>query len=121
MRMVSPSFSGAVVRTGGLADHDRPIGLEHFEQCRRACRNRKKSSAARRRRSRRKQNVVRFEQARVIRDEIFRLRGFELETSAQRAGAAAQIEQIQLAVVVENDPILERRFDLRPGLQLARR
>jgi hypothetical protein len=40
-----------------------------------------------------------------------------LESSAERAGAPAQIVQIQLAVVVENDFVFQRRFDLSAGFQ----
>ena len=54
----------------------------------------------------------------IVRDEIFGLRGLELETSAHGAGAAAQIEQIELGVVVENDPVFERGFDFGAGLQV---
>ena len=43
----------------------------------------------------RKQNVVLFQQARIVRHQIFRLRGLELETSAHRARAATQIDQVQ--------------------------
>ena len=69
----------------------------------------------------RKQNVVGLEQARIVRDQILGFRGFELEPAAQGAGAPAQIDQIQLAVVMENDPVFERRFDLRAGFELASR
>ena len=117
--MVSPSFNGAVGAHGGLAHHDRAIGLEHFELADALvviAENLQQHIAAG---AGREQNVVRFEQARVVRDEIFRLRGLELETAAERAGAAAQIEQIHLAVVMKNDPILAA--SLRPACRLSTR
>ena len=42
-----------------------------------------------------------------------------MKPTAQRARAPAQIEQIQLAVVVENDSVFQSRFDQRPGAQLG--
>ena len=76
-----------------LADHDRAIGLEHFESADPLvviAENLQQDIAAG---SGRKQNVVFLEQARVVRDEIFRFRSLELKTSTHRARAAPQIEQ----------------------------
>ena len=102
-----------------LAHHDRSIGVDHFQGADPLvviAKNFQQHIAAR---SRRKKDIVCFEQARIVRDQILGLGGLELETAAHRASAAAQIEQIHLAVVVENNPVLERRFDLRPGLQFT--
>ena len=65
----------------------------------------------------RKQDIVGFEQARIVRDQIFRFRSFELESAAQRASAPAQVDQIQLGVVVENNFVFQRRFDLSAGFE----
>ena len=61
----------------------------------------------------RKQDVVLFEKAGIIGNEIFTLGGLELKTPAELPRAAAQIAEVQLAVVVENDVVLERGFDGR--------
>ncbi len=101
-----------------LPDHDRPIGVDHFQRADAfvvIAQNFQQDIAAR---SRRKEDVVFFEQARIVRDQIFGLGGLELKAAAHRASAAAQIEQVHLAVVVENDLVFERRFHLRPGFQL---
>ncbi len=105
-------------RTGCLADHDRAIGFDHFEGADPLvviAQDFQQDIAAR---SRRKQDVVLFEQARIVRDEIFGLGGLELETATHGARAAPQVDQIHLAVVVENDLVFERRLDLRARLQL---
>ena len=62
----------------------------------------------------RKQNVVLFEKAGVIGNEIFTLGGLKLKTPAELPGTAAQIAEIQLAVVVKNDVVLERGLNGRP-------
>ena len=109
------------LRTGSFADHDRPVGLDHFQRADALvviAENFQQHVAAR---AGRKQNVILLEQARVVRNEIFRLRRLELEPAAHGAGAPAQIDQVHLAVVVKNDPVFERRFDLRAGLSISRR
>src|SRR6266481_4944305 len=68
-------------------------------------------------RARRQQNIVSLKPARVVRHQIFRFGGLELESSAQRASTPAQIAQIHFAVVVENDPVLECGLDLCAGFQ----
>ena len=84
-----------------VADHDRAVGLEHFEKADALvviAGNLEQDIAAG---SGRKQDVVFLEQARVIRDEVFRFRGLELKPPAHRARPAPQIEKIQLGVVVK--------------------
>ena len=66
-------------------------------------------------RSRRKQNVVRFEQTRIVRDQVFRFRRFELKPAAERASSTAQVDQIHFAVVMENDSVFQSRFHFRAG------
>src|SRR6266478_1565820 len=61
--------------------------------------------------------LVSLKPARVVRHQIFRFGGLELESSTEGASAPAQIAQIHFAVVVENDPVLECGLDLRAGFQ----
>src|SRR6266496_498383 len=68
-------------------------------------------------RARRQQNIVSLEPAWVIRHQIFRFRRLELEPPAQGASTPAQIVQIHFAVVMENNPVLERGLDLCAGFQ----
>ena len=99
-----------------LAHHDRAIRVDHFQHADALvviAEDLEQNVAAR---SRRKQDVVFFEHARIVRDEILRLRGFELKSAAHGTGAPAQIEQIHLAVVPEKNLVFERGLDLRPGL-----
>src|SRR4029077_2776492 len=94
----------------GLTHHYWAISLQHFERADALvviAKNLQQHIASS---PRREQNIVRFEQTRVVRNQIFRFRGLQLKTTAERPGAAAQIEQIQLAIVMENDPILQSRF-----------
>ena len=117
MRMVSPSCERRGRAHRRFPDHDRPVGLEHFQSADPLvviAQNLQQDIAAG---SRRKQDVVFLEQARVIRDEILGFRCLELEPAAHRARAPAQVDQIHLAVVMENDPVFQRSFDLRAGLQ----
>ncbi len=100
-----------------VAHHDRPIRFDHLNFADTfvvIAKNLQQHVAAR---ARRKQNVVSFEQARIIGNEVLGFRGFELEPAAHRARAAPQIYQIHLAVVVKNDPVFERSFNLRPSAQ----
>ncbi len=116
MRMVSPSVSGAVVAHRHIADHDRPVGFEHFEHADAfvvIAGNLQQHIAGR---PGREQDVVVFEQTRIVRNEIFGFGGLELEAPAQRPGAAPQIEQLQLGVVVEDDAVVERGLDLASWL-----
>src|SRR5438067_9452516 len=100
-----------------FADEDRAVGVDHFQSANAlvvVAQNFQEDVAAR---PRREKNVVFLEHARVIRDEVFGLRGFELEPAAHGAGTPTQIEQVHLAVVMKNDPVLERGFNGRAGLQ----
>src|SRR5262249_32332385 len=65
----------------------------------------------------RKQDIVGLQPARIIRHQIFRFRSFQLESPAQRACAPAQVVQIQLSIVVENNFIFQRRVDLSAGFE----
>ena len=103
---------------GGFADEDWPVGIDHFQRADAfvvIAQNFQEHVAAR---SRRKQNVVFLEHARVIRNEIFGLRRLELEPAAHGARAPAQIQQVHLAVVVENDSVFEHRLDGCASFQL---
>ena len=84
-----------------IADHDRAVGFQHFEHADAlvvVAGNLEQHVAGG---SGRKQDIVFLEQARVIRDEVFRFRSLELESAAQRARPAPQIEKIQLGVVMK--------------------
>src|SRR5262245_15632266 len=65
----------------------------------------------------RKQDIVGLQAARIIRHQIFRFRGFQLESSAECACAPTQVIQIQLGVVVENNFIFQCRVDLSPSFE----
>src|SRR4029450_5783588 len=65
----------------------------------------------------RKQDIVGLQYARVIRHKISRFRSFQLESSAERACAPAQVVQIQLGVVMENNFVFQRRVDLSAGFE----
>src|SRR6266487_4405490 len=64
-----------------------------------------------------KQDIVGLQAARIIRHQIFRFRSFQLESSAERACSPAQVVQIQLGVVVENNFVFQRRVDLSAGFE----
>src|SRR6266496_238881 len=102
---------------GVVAHHDRPIRFNDLQNAHAlvvVAENLQHDITAR---ARRQQNIVSLESARVIRYEIFRFGSFELEPAAQGASTPAQIAQIHLAVVMENDPVLERGLDLCAGFQ----
>src|SRR5438094_330145 len=102
---------------GVVADHDRPIRFNDLQNAHAlvvVAENLQHDVTAR---ARRQQNIVSLEPARVVRYEIFRFGSFELEPAAQGASTPAQIAQIHLAVVMENDPVLERSLDLCAGFQ----
>src|SRR5437867_968003 len=105
-------------RAHSLASHhDRPIRFNDLQDTHAlivVAENLQYHIAAR---ARRQQNIVSFEPARVIRNQIFRFGGLELEASAQGASTPAQIAQIHFTVVMENDPVLECSLDLRAGFQ----
>ncbi len=103
---------------GHFADHDRAIGFQHFQNPDALVVVAEDFQEDIARGAGRKQDVVLLEQARIIRDEIFGLRSLELKTSTHGTGAAAEIEQIELGVVRENDPVFERGFDFGAGLQV---
>ena len=87
------------VAHGHVADEDRAAGLEHFQLADLllvVAGDFQQHVAAR---AGGEQDVVGVEQARVVRDEVFALAGEELEPAAQRAGAAAQFDERQFAVV----------------------
>ncbi len=96
---------------------DRSVGVDHFQRADALvviAKNFQEHVAAR---PGREQNVVFLEHARVVRNEIFRLRSLELEPATHGPGAPAQVDQVHLAVVMKNDPIFQGRFDRRAGLQ----
>jgi len=104
-------------KTGRVAHHDRPIRFDDLQDAHAlvvVAENLQYHIAAR---ARRQQNIVSFEPARVVRHQIFRFGGLELEASAQGASTPAQIVQIHFAVVMENNPVLERGLDLCAGFQ----
>ena len=118
MRMVSPSWSRRRAPDRRLSDHDRPVGFDDFQRADPfvvIAQDFQQHIAAR---SGRKEDVVFLEQTGIVRDQIFGLGRLELKAAAHRAGAPPEIEQVHLAVVVENDLVLERRFHLGPGLEL---
>ncbi len=109
MRITSPSASRAVLRTGVSPTRIARAGLEHFQLADLllvVARNLQQHVAAG---AGGKQDVVGVEQARVVGNEVLVLAGEELEPSAQGARAAAQLDERQLAVVVEDDLVLQRR------------
>ena len=114
-RIAVPELRG---RAHGLvADHDWPIRFDHFEDAYPLiviAENFEHHVTAR---ARGKQNIVRLKPARVVRHQIFRFGGLELEASAQRSSATTQIAQIHFAVVVEDDPVFQRGLDLCAGFQ----
>ena len=63
--------------------------------------------------TRREQDVVLFEQAGIVGDEVFAFGGLQSEASAVGARPQAQVVEVEFAVVVEDDPVLERGRDLR--------
>src|SRR5215471_10692244 len=65
----------------------------------------------------RKQDIVGLQPARIIRHQIFRFRSLQLESSAERACAPAQVVQIQFGVVMENNFVFQRRVDLSAGFE----
>src|SRR5262245_6024726 len=65
----------------------------------------------------RQQDIVGLQPARIIRDQIFRFRSFQLESSAERACAPAQVVQIQLGIVVEDNFVFQRCVDLSAGFE----
>ncbi len=112
MRMVSPSLKRRRRAHRRVANHDRPIGLDHFKSADAfvvIAENLEQHVAAR---PGRKENVVRLQQTRIVRNEIFRFGRLELEPAAHGASAPAQIDEIHLAVVVKDDLVFERRFHL---------
>src|SRR5204862_7542552 len=58
-------------------------------------------------RSGREEDIVFFKQTGVVRDKVFRFGSLQLKAATHRASAAAEIEQVHLAVVVKNDLVLE--------------
>ena len=67
--------------------------------------------------SRRKQNVVGLQFARIVRHQIFRFRRFELKPATERTSSPAQIAQIHLTVVVEENFVVQARLHLGTGLE----
>src|SRR6267378_339427 len=99
----------------GVTHHDRPVRLDHFQLTNSLiviAKNLQQHVAAR---ARGKQDIVSFQPAWVIRNQIFRLGSFKLETATQRTRPPAQIAQIHLAVVVEDNPVFQARIDLCAG------
>ena len=110
-----------VIAHGDVTDEDRAAGLEHFELADAlfiVAGDLQQHVAAR---AGGEQDVVVGQQARVVGDEVFALAGEQLETPAERAGAAAQIDEGQFAVVVvvEDDLVIERRFDAGARAQFS--
>ena len=114
MRMVSPSASGAKLRTGTPRTRIGRSGLKHLNTAFLAIVIAVDLQQYVAPASGRKQDVVLFEKSGIIGNQIFTLGGLELEAPAELTRAAAQIAEVQLAIVVENDIILERGFDARP-------
>ena len=113
MRMVSPSASGAKFRTGTPRTRIGTIGLEDLDAAFLAiviAVDLQKHIATA---PGRKQNVVLFEKAGIVGNEILALRSLKLKAPAELARSAAQIAEVKLAVVVKNDIVLERGFDGR--------
>src|SRR4051794_1508666 len=103
----------------GFAHEDRPIRVDHFQGADALvviAKNFEQNVTAG---SGGEEDVVFLEHARVIRDEVFRLRGLELETTAHGTGPPAQIDQVHLAVVMENDAVLEHRLDRRARFEFC--
>ena len=99
----------------GVTHHDRAIRLDHFQLTDPAiviAEYLQQHVAAR---ARGEQNIVGFQPARIIRNQIFRFGSLQLEAATQRTCAPAQIAQIHLAVVVEDDPVFQARIDLCAG------
>ena len=106
-----------VVAHGRVADEDRAAGLEHLQLADLlfvVARDFQQHVAAR---AGGEQDVVGVEQAGVVRDEVLALVGEKLEPAAERAGAAAQVDERQFAVVVEDDLVFERGLDARAALE----
>jgi hypothetical protein len=61
--------------------------------------------------------VVLLKQPRIVRDEVFAFGCLEEEASAVGAGPQAQVVEVEFAVVVENDFVLERGGDLATDIQ----
>src|SRR5882724_3861719 len=100
-----------------VAHHDRPVRFNDLQNAHAlvvVAENLQHDITAR---TRRQQNIVSLKPARVVRHQIFRFGGLELKSAAQGASTPAQIAQIHFAVVVENDPVLERGLDLCAGFQ----
>src|SRR4029077_14361067 len=99
----------------GVADHDWAIRLDHFQLTNSLiviAKDLQQHVAAR---AGGEQNIIGFQPARVIRNQIFRLGSLQLEPATQRSRPPAQIAQIHLAVVVEDDPVFQARIDLCAG------
>ena len=84
-----------------LAHQNRPIGFDHFQLTNALvviAENFYQDVAGR---SWRKQNVIRLKFARIVRDQVFRFRSFELKPATERARTTPQVSQIHFAVVME--------------------
>ena len=98
-----------------VADHDWAIRLDHFQLTNSLiviAKNLQQHVATR---ARGEQNIIGFQPARVIRNQIFRFGSLQLEPATQRPRSPAQIVQIQLGVVAEHDPVFQSSVDLGAG------
>ena len=90
------------------ANEDRTVGLQNFQAAFPTvvvARDFQKHIASG---TRREENVVLLEQAGIVGNKVFVLRGLELEASTVRSRPPPQIAEVELAVVVENDLVLQR-------------
>ena len=90
IRIVSPSFSCAVVRTTVVTHHDRAICFDDLQLTHPSiviAEDLQQHVAAR---AGGQQNIVSFQPARVIRNQIFRFGGLQLEPAAESASPPAK-------------------------------
>ena len=112
-----PVVERRLVAHGRFADEDRMVALEHLEPPDAAVKIAEDAQQHLAPRARGQQDVVLSQQGGIVRNQVGRLGVLELELTAVSPRVAAQVAEAQLGVVVEDDFLLERPFDPRPGAQ----